>query len=148
MQALNVMAQHQLVFDTMRLLNIPLVEVSFSGSGDSGQIDDVSPQVNIDGEPYDQAEVTRRHNIFAEHTLDLGGEPTRLHRLIEDLSDDLLQARDIPDWYNNDGGNGSIKWHTADAENPDHIEMEVNTAQVSYDTTEFSFDCYGRRVEE
>ena len=76
------------------------------------------------------------------------GQPIVLLRdVIIELSDKILQKHEIPDWYNDYGGYGQIKWSVADTEgiHPfDRIAVTVNVAVVEIDTSNFEY----RRVRQ
>jgi hypothetical protein len=127
-----------LVWAAMRANDIKQIEVEFSGSGDSGQIDDI-------GLPYNGAghDLTGIMASVSDYT-----PPTcLLTKLIEDLSEGILEKPEIPDWYNNDGGNGTILW-CADEDGTNRIEVEVNQAYTEYTTSSFSYGADGEGSEE
>lgn len=99
----------------LRLQDLGIVSVfaEFSGSGDSGAID------NID---YHVSDCTI-NNIFAV-------ENAELHSDVDDYCYTLLQAGDIEDWYNNDGGHGTLSINTKTGE----YEIDVNIACYTYNT--------------
>jgi hypothetical protein len=130
-----------MVWDALRELGIACVLVEFSGSGDSGQIDDCYPESgNGDG-------------VFANKTLtvDAGQSSILLRDLMIELSDEILQNDEIPDWYNNDGGFGVLEWIVAHTDmegthHTDRIAVTVNVAVVDYDTNNFEYDGFGNRA--
>ena len=134
--------KHQMVWDALRELGIACVLVEFSGSGDEGQIDDCYPE-GSDG-----------HGVFANKTLtvDAGQSSILLRDLVIELSDEILQNDEIPDWYNNDGGFGVLEWIVAHTDKEgthrtDRIVVTVNVAVVDYDTSNFEYDGFGNRAE-
>jgi hypothetical protein len=133
--------RHEMVWDTLSQLGIKLVVVEFSGSGDSGQIDDCYPESSND----DAAFGTLTLMCGAGH------EPVLLRDVIVELSDEILQKDEIPDWYNNDGGCGTMEWIVARTDkegvrHSDRIAVTVNVAVVEYDTSNFHYDGFGNRA--
>ena len=61
----------------------------------------------------------------------------------ESLSDAILEDENIPDWYNNDGGHGNLRWTLATKT----IEVEVNERVIGYETTHLTYDANGVEVE-
>lgn len=78
--------------------NVDKVEVTYSGSGDSGCIDDV---VAYDAD-------------YKHIDLDSIVSNIDVKEAIEDLSYEILQDKYQYDWYNNEGGYGTIYIHIND----------------------------------
>lgn len=145
MTVLSKMAVHELIWARLRELEISTVEVGFSGSGDSGQIDGVDPGWTS-GTAADQA----RRAAFLACTIDLPDEaghvaPRSLRGLIDDWAGEILDRPEIPNWYDNDGGNGKITFHVSDE--PPRIEVGVNVAVVTHETHSFEYDRHGDDAE-
>ena len=131
----------EMVWDALRELGIKLAVVEFSGSGDSGQIDDCYP-VGSDN-----------YAAFGARTLAFDPDQpfVLLRNVIIELSDVMLQKHEIPDWYTNDGGYGQIEWSVADTDKEgihrsDRIAVAVNVAVVEYDTSNFEYGGFGNRL--
>lgn len=97
------------------------VEISFSGSGDSGDLDDVNFYKHdgsyIGHQEWDNSPVYRE---------------AQLELLDDDMADYIDYAIDGADWYNNDGGFGTIS-----------LDLDTMTASCEYSqrtTEDFSFD--------
>jgi hypothetical protein len=140
-------AQYAAVWRAIRELGIKVIEVQFSGSGDSGEIEDIRPAWIFGGtedENMKRAENFRRKVVsFSDYV-----PPTHsLESLIRDLSNDILNQPEIPDWYNNEGGNGTMEW-IAEDDGTNHIELTVNVAVVEYETSTFSYRADGTEIEE
>jgi len=128
----------EMVWSALRELGIKLVVVEFSGWGDSGQIDDCYPVSTND------------YAAFGAKTLSFeSGQPFVLLRdILIELSDEMLQKDEIPNWFANDGGNGHFEWSVADKDEegihrPHRIAVTVNVAVVDYDTKNFEYDGFG-----
>ena len=91
-------------------LGVKQVIIRYSGSGDSGQIDDIFYIRSSDDE---------------ESSTDIGVNDT-VHSIIESRSYTLLNP--IEDWYNNEGGYGTIKIEVPSGEY--HIENNINIVNV------------------
>ena len=75
--------------------NISQIHILFSGGGDSGQIDDIN--YIIGGKDFSPT---------------TAGVSNSINNYIEEICYDLLEG--IGDWYNNDGGQGSMTIDTSD----------------------------------
>jgi hypothetical protein len=126
---------------TMANLGVVSITVAFSGEGDSGQIDDVdlfcvamSPTEHLG-----QSHLKNREAVAAVPA----ERRDHLKQLVESLSDSLLEDEDIPDWYNDDGGHGTLVWTLATKT----IEVEVNQRVVEFETTTLTYDANGVEVD-
>lgn len=70
--------------------NWSTVTIDFAGSGDSGSIDNIMVQTGTNDPEY----LDTKHPIYKE---------------IESFAYKFLESTNV-DWYNNDGGQGEIKW--------------------------------------
>lgn len=104
-------AYKELLVEFMKLNQIENLEISFSGSGDSGDID------FIDGIP-DEIE-----------NVDFYGK--RFISFVNDFAYHVLQLSGY-DWYNNDGGYGTVKINSS--EGTVHLDMHI--ARTEYDNYE------------
>ena len=66
----------------------------------------------------------------------------KLEDLIEGLSDNLLCRDEVPDWYNNEGGYGTLKWRV-NPNGSNTLDITVNQRVIDYDTTVLSYDELG-----
>jgi hypothetical protein len=64
----------------------------------------------------------------------------KLEDLVRRLSDDLLLSEEVPDWYNNDGGYGTLEWRLHPAGNNElrlivnqYVERPIHTTELIYD---------------
>lgn len=97
--------------DVMRFfasLGIIKITIDFDGSGDSGQVNDISIEGLVD----------KPENIKPP---ELGGKTIR--QFVDDYADRLLEQSQY-DWYNNDGGFGDITIRPG-AEKPVEFNMNV-----------------------
>lgn len=103
---------------------VRLVEVSFDGGGDSGSIDDVDfmggpPEVRAIGIRILKAVSTFKEDRWVNETEEVDVD---LEEAIRNLTDDYLEETNV-DWYNNDGGYGSLCIHPEQGT----VELDVNT---------------------
>jgi hypothetical protein len=115
---LGKLAELETVWVALAALEVAHVVVSFSGSGDSGQIDDINA--------YLTSFIANRNNAGVDVLL-----PDVLSKQIEEITDRIMDSQELPDWYNNDGGNGDVTWYVPERS----IVTTVNQARVEYDTT-------------
>jgi hypothetical protein len=86
------------------------IEITFSGSGDSGDIDDLI-YYDINGKYYYSREMVG-NSYMTDHEYDL------LQSDCYDFIDDAIEGAD---WYNNEGGFGNIT-----------LDLDTMTANVEY----------------
>ena len=82
--------------------NIPKVEISFDGSGDSGVIQDIIAYTDLTSE-----------NVAGSIANKVGKIDQDLHTLIEDYAYDKIceKVNTVGDWVNGDGGYGYMYIH-------------------------------------
>jgi hypothetical protein len=97
----------------LRDLGIVSIYAEFSGGGDSGAIDDIN---------YHLSDSTINNQFDTDNE--------ELHDDVENYCYKLLQSGNIEDWYNNDGGHGTLNIDTKTGE----CNIEVNIANYVYDT--------------
>ena len=134
------------MWDTLAELKITTVVVSFSGAGDSGDIDDVNPMFEGISNHYttnvDQERYAAGLAMFKQ-----AGNPAAdiaLEELIKQVSLTLLDEPGVPDWVNNDGGDGEITLDTATRA----ITLDINVNIVEKDNSVFTYDAMGSETHE
>lgn len=118
----NVFPTHDhalLLFSTLRLLGVSEVLVNFSGSGDSGNVDEVVAY----GPNNNQISLTETSIQWRFVTQDmkwdmLAGKPiakrivqdrtATLDKIIESMCNNALDTTEL-DWWNNEGGQGQFR---------------------------------------
>jgi hypothetical protein len=126
-------------------LQVSSVLVQFSGEGDSGQIDIIEPAFEErPGTTPAGQELDAMVAHFRSKDVFVPGEdaPVMLRDLIEDLSNDLLFGVEVPDWYNDSGGYGTLEWRV----NPgggNTLCGTVNQCVMEYDTTVLCYNGLG-----
>jgi hypothetical protein len=121
----------------LKMLGGEFVEVSFSGGGDTGEINDVtlldqnSNPISIAGAELEWEEVSSYHDP------EVGEWRTRsttlmmtLDKILTQVTYDALETTQL-DWYNNEGGQGTL--HIDLTKEPPAIELNV---EVNYIHTE------------
>ncbi len=111
------------VLPHLRTADVAEVRVSFDGGGDSGSIQSVDYDVQID-EANIVVDVLVNSRHFDEGTWVVAQETVRksLSDAIEVIADDYLEETDV-DWYNDDGGYGEMVINVAEGT----VSMEINT---------------------
>lgn len=113
--------------------NIDSVTVTFSGSGDSGAIDDVyyAPQIaaSLRTIPVEQITVNRVYD--GEWRTTTATETVSLDQAIMNITDTYLAETDV-NWYDNDGGYGELEIDVAARS----VRLDVN---VNYTQSENEF---------
>lgn len=125
----------------LKMLGGERVEVSFSGGGDSGAVDDVSlldqngKVIDIAGAELEWEETSSYHDAEA------GEWKTRstttmmaLDKILTQVTYDALETTQL-DWYNNEGGQGTL--HIDLTEEPPAIELSVEVNYIHTENHEF-----------
>jgi hypothetical protein len=130
--------EHKIILLTqLRTLKVKTVEVTFAGGGDSGSIDDVNAydnnnaDVNLTVHHLDWPEESCRHDPDTNSWItEVKVVTIPLDEVLKRVTNDALSASGL-DWYNNDGGQGSL---TIDFnKSPPEISLDVG---INYTTTE------------
>lgn len=135
---------HKTAFlSALRMLGVQDLEVQFSGGGDSGEVSGVSftnnSGIEVDvsdcklnwpreGEKYDPK--------TQQWTRTKGCEDTALKDIAISLTYDALETTNL-DWYNNEGGQGSLR--ISFDSSPPEIELYVGTNYTLTEDHTFHF---------
>ena len=110
----------------MRLAGYGYICIHYSGSGDSGSVDDVYLIKKEDATQDEEGVITAKKSFWELDKIYL---PNDLRQVIEDAVDDRILS-DGADWYNNDGGGGVLLICT---ENGDYYDDRyVNIVEQDY----------------
>lgn len=110
--------------DFLATLGVRRAELTFSGGGDSGAVDQVNFTYTRKRRPTDETvteqwllALARHHLLYPEYKVELpphAGKGERfLAALVEKHFDDHINSH-LGDWYNNEGGRGSVTVDVAD----------------------------------
>lgn len=107
--------EHKIILLTqLRTLGVKSVEVTFSGGGDSGSIDDVNAydndmkDVNLTAHHLDWPEESSIHDPNTNTWItEVKVVTIPLDEVLKRVTNDALAESGL-DWYNNDGGQGSL----------------------------------------
>ena len=103
---LNVSAKSNLsdILFNIRLAGYGYVCIDYSGSGDSGNVDDVYLVKKENGTQDEEGVITVTTYGWEQHVMRLPGD---IQQVIEDFVDSRILS-DGADWYNSDGGGGTV----------------------------------------
>jgi hypothetical protein len=103
---LNVSANSNLsdILFNIRLAGYGYVCIDYSGSGDSGSVDDVYLVKKENGSQDEDGVITVTTYGWQQHVMRL---PDDIKKVIEDFVDSRILS-DGADWYNSDGGGGTL----------------------------------------
>ena len=130
--------EHKIILLTqLRTLGVKSVEVTFSGGGDSGSIDDVNAydndnaDVNLTAHHLDWPEESSIHDPNTNTWItEVKVVTIPLDEVLKRVTNDALAESGL-DWYNNDGGQGSLLIDFN--KSPPEISLDVG---INYTTTE------------
>jgi hypothetical protein len=134
--------EHRTILLTqLRTLGIKTVQVDFSGGGDSGDIDSAialdagGNHIDINKHVLDWPENSSRHDPDTNSWItDTKIKAQPLDKILEQVTLDALDEAGM-DWYNNDGGQGTL---TIDFNrSPPEIDLELGINHTA--TTDYSF---------
>ena len=111
-------------------LGVTGIKIFYSGSGDSGDIDDVVYTTTKEVTFYD---IMNLSNYGQENTLYLATLDGELRDDLIDFANEKI-LNDIEDWWNNDGGYGVMLIKIPSG------EYEINNTIYVTDTEEFAHD--------
>lgn len=138
-------AECELLFAKLALLKVGQIEVEFDGSGDSGSInsiaclDDAGNSVDVTTTCIDW-NVT--HDVFKQETgkwePKVQIEHLSLDKVLEQICDEALNQSQL-DWYNNDGGYGTLR--ILITANPPTAALEMHLRITN--TDDYTFELTG-----
>lgn len=148
----NSLDDQKLLLSTLRMLGVTHVQVGFSGSGDSGNIDEVIA-TNAQDHYVDLTSTsltwTRVHGestwdgtkLVWERKTDV--QVMSVEKILKDMCNTALDHTQL-DWYNNDGGQGYFSIDVTQDVPRITLEVGINET-VTHDHT---FDYYEPMTEE
>ena len=145
-------ADQKLLLSTLRMLGVTTVQVGFSGSGDSGNIDDVIA-TNAQNEYVDLTSTSLTWNrVHGNSDWDgvklvwnrtISVQVMSVEEILKSMCNTALDQTHL-DWYNNDGGQGYFAIDmTVD---PPTISLEVGINETV--THDHEFNYYEPMTEE
>ena len=141
----------RLLMTLLKVMGGHQVEVQFSGGGDSGSIDNVSlydssnNEVKLDGAEFEwETEISE----FNQETKVWDKKPEvkvmPVAEILKQICEDCLETTDL-DWYNNEGGQGSL--HIDLSKEPPAITLDVGINYTETDSHSFDFSEDGEEGE-
>lgn len=138
--------QYAAIFNWMETHKVSTITVRFNGEGDSGSFENDAELNTVS--PYDQENYTKIRESFETTRINTmkskAGKPNSLQQLVLDLAEKIEdEANHDVDWYNNDGGSGSVEWildGTGEDGNHYHkgICLTVSARVIEYEHSYFS----------
>ena len=129
------------LFTHLKLLNVHSFSIEFEGSGDDGQIDDIA-FLDSSNEPIKIPE----DSITWVYNEDRGEEQVTIYKCAEDLGYQMLDESGH-DWYNNDGGYGTITI-TLDEDGKPSVDLNMNIRYTEIQCYDYSNDAFTMFAEE
>ena len=132
-----------MIFNMLKVLGGHTVEVRFQGGGDSGEIEDAylfdanQNEIKMDGITYDWPKVKSHFEVGQQKWISTTEiEPTPLSDILRDATETMLEQQGL-DWYNNDGGQGSM---TIDlSTTPPTVTLQVGINYTQTDEHEYDY---------
>ena len=129
------------LFTHLKILNVHSFSIEFEGSGDDGQIDDITFLDSSD-EPIKIPE----DSITWVYNEDRGEEQVTLYKCAEDLAYEMLDEAGH-DWYNNDGGYGTITITLGEDGKPS-VDLSIHIRYTDTDSYQYGNDAFTMFAEE
>lgn len=135
---MSIEERKQFLLATLKDLGISQVVIEYSGSGDSGQVDEINAYL-VDGlgVPQDIDEIAAQHappdeiSIKVSNKL-LGQEDSTLSNILEQFAYDAVECANLSDWCNNEGGGGSMTLLVEAGLDSDEEECEAGTLSIRH----------------
>lgn len=137
----------------LKLLGIAEIQVDFSGSGDSGNIEQAvattadQQEVDLEGQP--PMAWMEKHSKYNPKTQQWDETCTpvelSLANILYMMTEQALEESQL-DWYNNDGGQGCFMIDFT--ESPPEIRLDVGINRMDTDEHSFRFSGTGEMEEE
>lgn len=131
--------KQQLVAELLAL-GVHRAVIEYSGSGDSGAIDEVAAYMDVGKNRADirdvdelnaAAPLSNAAAIFQVTNRLMGNKDNALSKRLEQFGYDVLEHLNVSDWVNNDGGGGKLTIYAVDAEH-DGEEVAAGTVKVNH----------------
>lgn len=140
------------LFTHLKLLNVDSFEIEFDGSGDSGQIEEVT-FYDSGNEVMDIPEDTISwvYSAYDDTKPDEQYKPQEhqvtLQKAVEDLGYNMLDESGH-DWYNNDGGYGRIHVQVEGEDGKPKVKMDMNIRITDEESFEYGNDNFTMFAED
>jgi hypothetical protein len=128
---------------TLKVLGVKKIEAAFSGGGDSGDFDAPVAYDHSD-RPIDLTTVKLswlnerstwdEHSGFTDNSSDNSDTPVQT--ILRQMFADIVELTDL-DWYNNDGGSGTVTINFAVS--PPDVSVEMSTYYTASEDHSFDF---------
>ena len=129
----------QALLERFKRYGITYVVAEYSGSGDSGQVDDIQIEINGESKPLRDFTEPDDDKIVAAVTAKLEGREHKnsFYDEVEEFVYDALEFVGAEDWWNNDGGDGTLHIYVeADEHNGEPVEAGTVKIDHGWNVTE------------
>lgn len=141
---MNIEERKQHLLEELRALKIVKVVIEYSGSGDSGQVDTVSAYREGDTQPQEPDVIAKDSPFDVPIRVSnaiLGNDNAKLSARLEQFAYDALDAADVDDWYNNDGGEGILTILVKTGDDSELEEFDAGAISIRHRTFYTESDC-------
>lgn len=135
---MSIEERKQALLVTLKNLGISQVVIEYSGSGDSGQVDEINAYLTGDpATPEDIDKIAAQHappdeiSIKVSNKL-LGQEDKELSAILEEFAYDAIEEANLTDWYNNEGGGGAMTLLVEAGKDSDEEECEAGALSIRH----------------
>jgi hypothetical protein len=135
----------RLLLTLLKMMGGGMVEVSFSGGGDSGSVDNArligadGKEIDLSGAEFEwEREVGYHDQTLGKWAIKTEVAVMPLNDILVQITEDALDATEL-DWYNNEGGQGMLTIDLTD--DPPKIDLSVG---INYThTNDYNYDYTG-----
>ena len=122
----------------MKMLGVKEVSISFQGGGDSGEIYSIDTyNMNNESIPIPDDMVSWTKQVYGEQVKTQSN--ISIDKVLDDIGYRVLDATGM-DWYNNEGGQGTVHIYFDDELPRIEVNMEINITNT--EDHDFTYDPY------
>lgn len=114
------------LISTLRILGVSVATVNFAGSGDSGSIHDIYVDIGLSLQEH-EIEFVEPRDVYMDGSYKkrYTRKSTSLYDALKTFTYDQLEGTGL-DWYNNDGGQGTLEIDLSADPPAIRLDVEIN----------------------
>ena len=135
---MNIEKRKQTLLATLKTLGVSQIVIDYSGSGDDGQINEINAYLTSDlATPEDIDKIAAQHAPLDDIPIKvsnklLGQKDKELSAILEEFAYDAIDAANLSDWVNNEGGGGVMTLLVEAGEDSDQEKHEAGVLSIRH----------------